>query len=52
MWNAGLDESQAGIKIVGRNNNNNKKPNQLKNGQKTKIDISPKKTSDTQILPL
>ena len=22
MWNAGLDESQAGIKIVGRNNNN------------------------------
>ena len=22
MWNAGLDEAQAGIKIVGRNNNN------------------------------
>ena len=22
MWNAGLDESQAGIKIVGRNSNN------------------------------
>ena len=22
MWNAGLDESQAGIKIAGRNNNN------------------------------
>ena len=22
MWNAGLDESQAGIKIVGRNTNN------------------------------
>ena len=22
MWNAGLDESQAGIKIVGRNINN------------------------------
>ena len=22
MWNAGLDESQAGIKIAGRNSNN------------------------------
>ena len=22
MWNAGLDEAQAGIKIAGRNNNN------------------------------
>ena len=22
MWNAGLDESQAGIKIIGRNSNN------------------------------
>ena len=22
MWNAGLDEAQAGIKIVGRNSNN------------------------------
>ena len=22
MWNAGLDEAQAGIKIVGRNTNN------------------------------
>ena len=22
MWNAGLDETQAGIKIAGRNNNN------------------------------
>ena len=22
MWNAGLDEVQAGIKIAGRNNNN------------------------------
>ena len=22
MWNAGLDESQAGVKITGRNNNN------------------------------
>ena len=22
MWNAGLDEAQAGIKITGRNNNN------------------------------
>ena len=24
MWNAGLEESQAGIKIAGRNNNNHR----------------------------
>ena len=34
MWNAKLDELQAGIKIAGRNNNNLRYADEMTNGRK------------------